>query len=330
MELTPAEHEKLAQLRNKFAHTGQDMVSYLEGLLHSRYLTYWDYLHIDTLLSLQTPRTDFPDELVFICYHQITELYFKLILTELDQICLPAQPVTLDEALMRLGRINAYFKNLTQSFDVMVGGMDPKQFLQFRMALLPASGFQSAQFRLIELRLTDVDNLVHDKAREAVKLQPSREVHYNYCLENLYWKFGNLELKSGHKTLTLRMFEEKYDALFRRTVLDNIDTNLLAWLRRRPIAERTDARLVQALRTLDVGVNVFWKLSHYKSAVRYLQKDPEDIKATGGTNWQQYLPPRFQRVVFYPNLWSAEERTEWGKGWVLELFKEKVESGWSV
>lgn len=48
--------------------------------------------------------------------------------------------------------------------------------------------------------------------------------------------------------------------------------------------------------------NVSWPLAHYKSAVRYLQKDPEDIAAIGGTNWQKYLPPRFQKVMYYPEL----------------------------
>ena len=62
------------------------MGSYLDGLLHERYLTYWDYIHLDTLLSLQIPKTHFPDEEIFIGYHQITELYFKLIIHEQKQI----------------------------------------------------------------------------------------------------------------------------------------------------------------------------------------------------------------------------------------------------
>ena len=70
------------------------------------------------------------------------------------------------------------------------------------------------------------------------------------------------------------------------------------------------------MKLLDVNVNVNWPLSHYKSAVRYLQKDPQDIAATGGTNWQKYLPPRFQKRVFYPTLWSEQELNEWGKAWV--------------
>ena len=57
-----------------------------DGLLLSNYLTYWDYTHVETLLTLQNPKTDFPDEVIFIIYHQITELYFKLSLHELEQI----------------------------------------------------------------------------------------------------------------------------------------------------------------------------------------------------------------------------------------------------
>jgi tryptophan 2,3-dioxygenase len=71
-----------------------------------------------------------------------------------------------------------------------------------------------------------------------------------------------------------------------------------------------------ALKRNDTNVNINWPLSHYKSAVRYLQKAPADIAATGGTNWQKYLPPRFQKRIFYPALWSEQEVEEWGKAWV--------------
>ncbi|MEO0404870.1 MAG: tryptophan 2,3-dioxygenase, partial [Bacteroidota bacterium] len=49
-----------------------------------------------------------------------------------------------------------------------------------------------------------------------------------------------------------------------------------------------------------------------------LQKDPKDIEATGGTNWQKYLPPRFQKRIFFPELLTKEEIDEWGKGWVMK------------
>ena len=84
-------------------------------------------------------------------------------------------------------------------------------------------------------------------------------------------------------------------------------------------SQRTPA-LREALRSLDELVNVHWPLSHYRSAVRHLQRAPADIAATGGTNWQQYLPPRFQKLIFFPELWSQTEQEEWGKQWVLQQF----------
>ncbi|MGY0039903.1 hypothetical protein [Pedobacter sp. NJ-S-72] len=79
--------------------------------------------------------------------------------------------------------------------------------------------------------------------------------------------------------------------------------------------------LAEELRKLDLFVNVEWPLSHYKSAVRYLERDPVDIAATGGTNWQKYLPPRFQKRIFYPFLWTEEQVEEWGKAWVVNVLK---------
>ena len=86
MSINKEVEEKIKKLAEKYSTTGQDLTSYLEGLLYADYLSYWDYIHLDTLLTLQTPKTDFPDENIFIIYHQITELYFKLIINELEQI----------------------------------------------------------------------------------------------------------------------------------------------------------------------------------------------------------------------------------------------------
>ncbi|MFY7919346.1 MAG: tryptophan 2,3-dioxygenase family protein, partial [Chryseotalea sp.] len=114
--------EQLKKLQDKYAVMGQDLSSYLDGLLYADYLTYWDYIHVDTLLSLQNPKTQFPDEQVFIVYHQITELYFKLILTEIEQI---AQKKDLTKTFfeVRLKRMIRYFQQLENSFDIMVDGM---------------------------------------------------------------------------------------------------------------------------------------------------------------------------------------------------------------
>jgi tryptophan 2,3-dioxygenase len=75
------------------------------------------------------------------------------------------------------------------------------------------------------------------------------------------------------------------------------------------------------LRTFDELANVLWPLAHLKSAGRYLHRTPEDIKATGGTNWQKYLPPRFQKIMFFPELWTESEKNEWGKAGILNALK---------
>ena len=73
------------------------------------------------------------------------------------------------------------------------------------------------------------------------------------------------------------------------------------------------------MRKFDLLVNVNWPLAHYKSAVRYLQQKDTSISATGGTNWQKYLPPRFQKRIFFPELWSEQEKNEWGKSWAKQF-----------
>lgn len=315
MHFSPEIEERLAQLQDKYEAMGQDMTSYLDGLLYADFLTYWDYIHLDTLLSLQNPKTPFPDEEIFIIYHQITELYFKLTLHECKQI---AQALSLTAAVFttRLKRINQYFDALTQSFEIMIDGMEKEQFLKFRMALLPASGFQSGQYRMIEIYATDFINLIAMDKRGELK-NSKIEDQFEY----LYWKFGATELSTGKKTLTLKQFEKKYAGTFIELGKANINHNFNAVYKRLKNNLQSTLELEAELRQLDVNVNVNWPLAHYKSAVRYLNREPEEIKATGGTNWQKYLPPRFQKRIFYPDLWSTEEVENWGRGWVNTVIK---------
>ncbi|VXD10499.1 tryptophan 2,3-dioxygenase family protein [Marinoscillum sp. 108] len=296
---------QLEKLEAKYDAMGQDLSAYLDGLLHSDYLTYWDYIRLDTLLSLQTPRTSFPDEKIFILYHQITELYFKLILNEQDQLIMSTETPERDTYLKRVKRMNRYFDHLIDSFDVMIDGMDPEQFLNFRMSLLPSSGFQSGQYRLVEIGSTDFHLLTCSDTRDTY----GDESDVNEIYEHLYWKKGATELATGKKTLTLKQFEKKYSDTFVSRAREVRKTNL-----RKLYHDffEGDQEIAEALKNLDHKANVQWPLMHYKSAVRYLQKDPEVIKATGGTNWQKYLPPRRQQVIFYPELWSAEELAQWG------------------
>ena len=319
MEISENILSRIKLLQKKYSAMGQDLSSYLDGLLHADFLTYWDYIHLDTLLSLQTPRTSFPDEEIFIMYHQITELYFKLSLHELKQIAAQESP-DLAFTTKRIQRVNRYFMNLTHSFEVMVDGMEREQFLQFRMSLLPASGFQSAQYRMIEIFATDFINLVDKDHRSKFE---NGEHSIEEMFKFIYWQAGATELATGKKTLTLDQFEEKYSRQLIDLAESNVKGNLLMISQKLEVAGADLKELKTALRGLDVLVNVNWPLSHYKSAVRYLHKDPEDIKATGGTNWQKYLPPRFQKRIFYPTLWTDQEKIDWGKAWVDDVLGGK-------
>src|SRR3972149_8274400 len=128
MELTPDVIDRLKKLDEKYQQMGQSLPNYLDGLLLANYLTYWDYAHVDKLLTLQNPKTDFPDELIFIIYHQITELYFKLSLHELEQISNNGrnvlkngedkgwnEKITAKFFVERVTRVNRYFEALTKS-----------------------------------------------------------------------------------------------------------------------------------------------------------------------------------------------------------------------
>ncbi len=309
MEITDEIRNKLQLLHAKYEAMGQDMNSYLDGLLYADVTTYWDYIQTDTLLSLQKPKTPFPDEVIFIMYHQITELYFKLSLHELQQVCFGSDR-SVEFLTARITRVNRYFEALTKSFEIMINGMEPEQFLKFRMSLLPASGFQSAQYRMIEIHCTDLINLTERGVRDELRAKNSP---ISELFAHIYWKRGATELASGKKTLTLKMFEAKYTDELIALAEKVKDTNLWKVFQSLPEDAKQNADLRKALRQLDLDVNVNWPMVHMKSAARYLEKKPEDIAATGGTNWQKYLPPRFQRRIFFPELWSDAESEEWGK-----------------
>jgi tryptophan 2,3-dioxygenase len=313
MEITQEIIDKIKILNEKYASTGQDLMAYLDGLLYQDYVKYWDYIELDTLLSLQKPRTNFPDEEIFIIYHQITELYFKLCLNEYKLIS-STKEITGDFFLERVKRIVRYFNALIESFEIMVDGMDNKEFMKFRMALLPASGFQSAQYRMIEIHSTEIKNLVGIDRREALTSEKDVQTLY----DNIYWKEGAKDLETRKKTLTLIQFEEEYDKKLAQYAKDVEYTNLYAKYQQLSDEDKSREDIKAILRTLDLSVNVNWPLSHYKSAVRYLQTKNGDVNATGGTNWQKYLPPRFQKRIFFPRLWSKHEVEDWGKAWVEE------------
>jgi tryptophan 2,3-dioxygenase len=98
----------LKEIELKYDSINQKTETQLEGLLWSKPITYWDYIQTDALLNLQIQRTTLPDEMVFIMYHQVNELIFKMILWEMNQIGY-SQNSNAEFFSERLMRVSRYF-----------------------------------------------------------------------------------------------------------------------------------------------------------------------------------------------------------------------------
>lgn len=295
------------QLQEKYKAIDQDVEDYLEGLLHSKPINYWDYIQTDALLNLQVQRTVFPDEMVFIMYHQINELLFKMILVEIEQV---AKSDVLTTALFtsKLMRISRYFDMLTSSFSIMKDGMDVDQYNKFRKTLTPASGFQSAQYRKIEFASTELINLIDKRFRDSI----DRNSSYENAFEHLYWQAAGKDYKTGKKSYTLTVFEEKYKDEFIRFAQYYGTNNLYSKFKSLPKEDRENTELIKAMRHFDYTVNITWVMAHYNTANHYLNIGGKTAEATGGSEWVKYMHPKYQKRIFFPSLWTKQELEEWG------------------
>ena len=300
--------EILKAIEEKYEKLGVPLETMLEGLLHSTPITYWDYIQTDALLGLQIPRTTEKDEMVFIMYHQVNELLFKMILWEIDQISLSKEQITADKFSKHLMRISRYFDMLCSSFDVMGDGMDVEQYLKFRNTLAPASGFQSAQYRKIEFASTELINLIDARFRDTI----DRSSSFKNAFEHLYWQAAGKNHKTGEKSILIKLFEKKYMGDFIDFMEDYNECNLSKKFQELPKEVQKNEQLVKAMRHYDYTVNVKWVMAHYNAAGKYLGGGDKDLEATGGSNWRKYMHPKYQRRIFFPYLWTEEELKNWG------------------
>ncbi|RSK41719.1 tryptophan 2,3-dioxygenase family protein [Mangrovimonas spongiae] len=296
------------QLKDKYNKIGQDLDTHLEGLLYSKPINYWDYIQTDALLDLQTQRSVLPDEMVFIMYHQINELLFKMILWEIDQVA-NHKELTVDFFSEKLMRISRYFDMLTSSFNIMKDGMEVEQYNKFRTTLTPASGFQSAQYRKIEFASTELINLIDNRFRKTI----DRNTSFEHAFEHLYWQAAGKDYKTGKKSYLLTVFEEKYKEEFIRFAKFYNTNNLWTKFKALPNSVKEDEKLIKAMRHYDHTVNIKWVMAHYNTANHYLNINGETAEATGGSEWVKYMHPKYQRRIFFPDLWTEDELKHWGE-----------------
>jgi len=284
------------KLNNKYRSIGEKPENYLEGLYHSKPITYWDYVEVDTLLSLQKPRTNFKDESIFIMYHQVTELVLKMMIHEAEQLVFE-EKVSLATFKEKVKRLTRYTDMLITSFSVMKDGMSYEDYNEFRMTLTPASGFQSAQFRFLEIYCTPLINLIPKKNRNFLPDNPEVTDYFKL----IYWRAAGYDPKTEKKSLTLTLFEDKYledflqlaEKMKGKTMYDRYLKNLEA-----------DEELNVLLKDFDHAYNVKWPLTHLSTAKKYLDKKGENKDATGGSEWKKYLHPKHQGRLFFPSLWK--------------------------
>jgi tryptophan 2,3-dioxygenase len=259
-------------------------------------LTYEGYLEIQKLLSLQHPQSKPADrdELLFIIVHQVHELWFKLIIHELDQA---KEALAKDQARRATHHVRRVLEIQRSTLDAIhvLETMSSSDFLRFRDHLNPASGFQSAQFRELEVLLghkrTSVlaDHQGEAKARIEKRLsEPTIEDAFYALLRRKGFAVPEREAtpepERAKKTL------EALLPIYKRP-----DDN----------AELFD--LAEALVGMDEQLSL-WRLHHVTMVERMIGNKP----GTGGSTGVQYLLTTTHRKAF-PDLWAL--RTELTPGW---------------
>jgi tryptophan 2,3-dioxygenase len=262
-------------------------------------LTYESYLKVPELLRLQVPRSDPPhhDELLFIIIHQAYELWFHLILHELEWSIRFMDRGQVLRAHHFLERVVAIQKLLVQQIHILET-MTPIEFLAFRERLKPASGFQSVQFREIEFiaGLKDPRMLAQFPDRDPA----SRRLHRRFQGPDLRTSFYGLLAQLGfamppeaaHATAD-------QDPEARRLILAALDR-----LYSRPDSNLELYLLAEALVDFDEHLSL-WRDHHVKVVERVIGRK----RGTGGSEGVAYLETTLSKRCF-PLLWEVRSHLE--------------------
>ncbi|TJY61120.1 tryptophan 2,3-dioxygenase [Sinimarinibacterium sp. CAU 1509] len=257
-------------------------------------LTYGRYLQIEALLKLQQPLSDGPehDETLFIIIHQVYELWFKQLLHELDALNAALDAARTMAALATLKRMLTILKTLVAQVDVLET-MTPLSFNAFRARLDASSGFQSAQFRLLEFRLGHKrpGMLTHYGEDGAAGAQLDAALRAPALYDHL---LGYLHAQ-GHAvppSLLSRDFCQPYAG-------SSAMQDLLVSLYRH---DDPAAQVCERLVDLDEGLQE-WRYRHVKMVERTIGSKP----GTGGSSGVEYLRATLFQPLF-PDLWAIRAR----------------------
>jgi len=255
-------------------------------------MSYGDYLHLDTLLTAQHPLTAQHDELLFIIIHQATELWMKLALHELTAARSLIVADSLQPAFKNLARVSRIQAQLIQSWDVLAT-MTPSDYSSFRGALGHSSGFQSAQYRLIEFALGNKQATMIAPHRHRADL--TAELEAALATPSIYDETIRLLARRGmpiDAAVLTRDVREPYRA----------DASVLAaWtaVYHEPDRHWDLYQLAEELVDLEDWFQQ-WRFRHVKTVQRIIGFKP----GTGGTSGVGYLN-KVLEMVFFPELWDV-------------------------
>jgi tryptophan 2,3-dioxygenase len=257
-------------------------------------LTYSSYLHLDELLALQQPRSSPPehDELLFIIAHQAYELWFKLLLHELDKIKRDFDANHLYGALATFKRARTILKVLVEQVDI-VETLTPMSFSAFRDRLEHASGFQSSQFRELEFVLgyKRADMLRYQPPGSPGHEQVVRRLHEPSVVDAFY---NFLEQQGVAIPAALRA----RDVTEPTAPNEVVEEGVLRLYKTRPDLEV----LFELMTDFDEGLQE-WRYRHIKLVERSIGSK----HGTGGSLGVEFLKKSLFHPVF-PDLWAIRHK----------------------
>ncbi|OJU89356.1 MAG: tryptophan 2,3-dioxygenase [Burkholderiales bacterium 66-5] len=253
-------------------------------------MSYGDYLHIDQVLSAQHPLSPAHDEMLFIIQHQTSELWMKLMLTEIGAALADIRADHLPPAFKKLARASRIFEQLVSAWDVLAT-MTPPEYSAIRPYLGPSSGFQSYQYRCIEFALGNKNAAmlkVHAHKPERLALVKSY-----FDAPSLYDEALRLMARRG-LPLPADCLERDWNQPY--SASDAVEA---AWLTvyREPEKYWDLYQLGEKLTDLEDAFRV-WRFKHVTTVERIIGFK----RGTGGTSGVGYLRKMLD-VVLFPELW---------------------------
>ncbi len=257
----------------------------------SREMSYGDYLHLDELLGAQHLRSGAHDEMLFIIQHQVSELWMKLLLHELQAAIGAVAGDHLQRAFKMLARVSKIMEQMVHAWDVLAT-MTPPEYSTIRPSLASSSGFQSWQYRQIEFLLGNKNAaMLKPHAHRPDLLAQVQAAHdapslYDEALRLLARR--GLPVPAGHVE---RDWSEPYVAS------EGVEQ---AWLvvYRDPEANWDLYQLGEELMDLEDMFRL-WRFRHVTTVERVIGFK----RGTGGTGGVSYLRKMLD-VVLFPEIWK--------------------------